>query len=74
MVLFEIIRTLSIAEIVALLEKACPWGWALQFQKLKPGRVASLIFLLPANSDVELSPTSPTAFLHATVCTKMAVD
>ena len=34
-------------------------GWALRFQKLKPGLVAHCLFLLPADPDEELSTTSP---------------
>jgi hypothetical protein len=43
---------------VALLEEVCHWGWALRSQKLKPGPVAHLFFLLPSHLDVELSATS----------------
>ena len=40
---------------VALLE--CHWGWASRFQKPKPGYCSDFFFLLPVNSDVELSDT-----------------
>ena len=54
-----IIRRCSLVGVgVALLEEVCHWGWALRSQKLKPGPVAHLFFLLPSHLDVELSATS----------------
>ena len=43
---------------VALLKVVCHWGWALGFQKLKPGPAISL-FLLSAHPDIELSANFP---------------
>jgi hypothetical protein len=53
---------------VALLEEVCHWGRALRLQKLKAGPVSHLLFLLPANPDVELSASSPSSCLPVHHC------
>ena len=41
-------------------------GWALRFQKLKPGLVSLSVFLLPSDPDVELPANlQHHVFLHA---------
>lgn len=44
---------------VALLEEVCHCGSALKSQKLKLGLVCLILFLMPADSDIEPSATSP---------------
>ena len=43
----------------AVLEELCLWLWALRLQKLNLRLVCLVLFLLPADPDVELSTSTP---------------
>ena len=44
---------------VDFLEEVCHLVVGFEFQMLKPGLVASFLFLMPANPDVEVSASFP---------------